>query len=248
MRKETTPTQHYTFFIMSQRSGAKIPKILPKWYAIFLKFTPESFEPINILRAKHFLPTKRSPVYLPFPSVRLYNNLPSNLAATYKTLLPGIAAGIAPFKVPVEDLQILKSTRKQIDYATREAKSIEETTASFGIPHESIEHVHAALREGLRDLVVADAKKRDVPARFNRADPMKPKENVGNKILKVRGWLDEAKAKDIVEDVKQTYPDGIGPLVVEGLVLTYVDMARPLEGEEPATTVAEFKFGGSEAS
>jgi hypothetical protein len=232
---------------MSQRTGAKIPKVLPTWYAIFLKFTPESFEPINALRAKHFNPTKKSPTYQPFPSVRLYNNLPNNLAATYRNLLPGIAAGIAPFRVPVEDLQILKSTRKQIDYATREAKTIEETTAVFGIPHESIEHVHAALRGGLRDMVVADARKRDVPARFNRADPMKPKETVGTKTLKVRGWLDETKAKEIVEDVKQTHPDGIGPLVAEGIVLSYIDMARPLKGEEAASIVAEFKFGGSAA-
>jgi len=231
---------------MSKQAGAALKKNFPKWYSIFLKFEQKSFEPIDALRAKYFVPSKRKPTHLAFPCIRLYNNLPRNLAESYKSSLSEICASIAPFKVPVGELQILNNKRMQRNHATGVSTPIEETSTGFTVSQEGMEQVHAALRESLRDLIVAETTKRNVPTHLERADPLKPKDNVGNKILRVQGFLNQSRAEEILEYGKSTYPDGVGPLTAKGLVLQYIDMGKQLEGVPAALTVAEYTFGGSE--
>jgi len=233
---------------MSTQSGAKLNKNFAKWYSIFLKFERKSFEPIDALRAKYFVPSKRNPTQVAFPCIRLYNNLPRNLGENYKSSLSEICARIAPFRVPVGELQIRKDERLQKNNETGVITKIDEISTGFTVSQDGIEEVHSALRESLRDLILAETKRNNVPTHLARADPLKPKDKVGNKVLKVQGFLDQSKAEEIVDYGKSLYPDGVGPLIAEGLVLQYVDLGKQLKGLPGATTVAEYKFGASPAS
>jgi hypothetical protein len=230
---------------MSQNPAKNIIKTLPKWYSIFIKLEAKSFEPINALRAKYFVPSKRKPTFIPFPMVRIFNNLPRSLAEKYKATLPEICKKIAPFNIAVGEIGLCINKRPSLD-KDGEKIEVDERSVGFPIEQRNVAHVLTALRESLRDSVVAETKRSNVPQHYARADPMKPKDDSRPSLLKIKDWLEETRANEVMEDAKQTYPNGIGELVAEGIVLQIVDMSKTSVGENPTVTIAEYKFTGSE--
>jgi len=176
--------------------ASSLPKL--KNYSIMLKFTAESFAPLQAIREK--APGARRP---PFPYLNLLPNLPLPLLETYKEVLAKIAANKSSFKI--KTFAPIK-TSGRADHMSKKGFS----AAAFELEAGPIESFREEIYAELKGAFAAEKARLEGEYKFV---PRSEFDMIVNKDIP------NTEADKAIQELAANYKDGAGELVAESILL-----------------------------